>query len=154
MNEIDELWKKNQELTDKLKGNKKGALVSSNPKLNPSTLNDRMHRMGAELDGLSKMIDQVKGDLDVAQFIFKNATYIVDYGNIDGKKNRETFPCDFLGALQYFGYISGMYDWAEILMSVNISFNQNYINHKRKIEKLRRMEVQNEKLNSNDYEKD
>lgn len=100
---------------------------------NPSELGERVHKFCQMLDGLLKMIDTLKGQVEVANNIIENATYVVDYGNFNSKRNRLPFPQDFLGAKQYFEYVKDTYDWAEILMSVNINYGEKYIEQKRKM---------------------
>ena len=159
MNEIDKAWKEHFELTDKLDAMKKAEKAKKpnkgaigNLKLNCAT--DHLRGLMVQVETFAQYAIRLSKKHEDMVNLFEAATYVVDHGNIGGKRSRMTFPHDFQGAKQYFDYAKDTYDWTELLMSVNIHYNENYINYKRKQERLRQMEEQNERINNTGYEKE
>lgn len=162
MNEVDKAWKEHFELTDKLDAMKKAEKANKKVmpnygifgKLKLDCATVHLRSLMTQLETFAQYAIQLSKKHEEMVDLLEGATYVVDHGNIGGKRSRMTFPHDFQGAKQYFDYAKDTYDWTELLMSVNIHYNENYINYKRKQERLRQMEEQNEKLNSTSYEKD
>ena len=155
--EIDDAWKEHFELCDKRDAMKKAEKAKkpnkgaiSNLKLNCAT--DHLRALMVQLETFGQYAIQLSKKHEELVDLLEAATYVVDHGNIGGKRSRMTFPHDFQGAKQYFDYAKDTYDWTELLMSVNIHYNEEYVKYKREQERLRQMEEQNEKINNTGYE--
>lgn len=159
---IDDAWKEHFELSDKLDAMKKAEKAKKQAKPNKDAFRkamlncmpDRLRGLMVQVETFAQYAIQISKQYNESMDLLEAATYVVDHGNIGSKRSRMTFPHDFQGAKQYFDYAKDTYDWTELLMSVNIHYNEEYVKYKRVQERLRQMEEQNEKINNTGYEKE
>ncbi|MDO4802503.1 MAG: hypothetical protein Q4A15_10095 [Prevotellaceae bacterium] len=143
MDEIDKAWKEHFELTDKLDAMKKAEKAKRQAKPNKGIIGklkldcatEHLRALMVQLETFAQYAIQISKKHEELVELLDAATYVVDHGNIGSKRSRMTFPHDFQGAKQYFDYAKDTYDWTELLMSVNINYNENYIKYKREQEK-------------------
>ena len=83
-----------------------------------------------QLDDLERSLTELKKRVLLYEGVMEDAMYLVDFGNAGQRRQRSQFPNDFMGALEYQNEISKQYDWTELLMSINITFNDKYREHR------------------------